>query len=150
VQKKRFREQRDKMIQGINASKDRPKQSLDTATGQPAWKYSANNSWILTTATAADHVIYTGTSDTYLLLALDAATGKEKFRVTANGYVYSSPTIAANTIFFGDFTGQLLAADRLSGEIIDRFETFYWEWHYLFRVCGWVPLRCEADTIVRG
>ena len=47
--------------------------------------------------------------DTYLLLALDAATGKEKFRVTANGYVYSSPTIAANTIFFGDFTGQLLA-----------------------------------------
>jgi outer membrane protein assembly factor BamB len=97
--------------------------ALDTATGQLTWKYSANSSWILTTATAADHVIYTGTSDTYLLLALDAATGKEKFRTAANGYVYSSPTIAANTIFFGDFTGQLLAVDRLSGEIIDRYQT---------------------------
>ena len=97
--------------------------SLDTATGQPAWKYSANNSWILTTAAAKDDVIYTGTSDTYLLLALDAATGKEKFRTAADGYVYSSPLIAGNTIYFGDFTGQLLAVDRLSGAIIDRYET---------------------------
>jgi len=97
--------------------------ALDAATGQPTWKYSANSSWILTTATAKDHVIYTGTSDSYLLLALDEATGKEKFRTTANGYVYSSPVIADNTIYFGDFTGQLLAVDRLSGEIIDRYET---------------------------
>jgi len=97
--------------------------SLDTATGQLAWKYSANNSWILTTAAAKDDVIYAGTSDTYLLLALDAATGKEKFRTTADGYVYSSPLIAGNTIYFGDFTGQLLAVDRLSGAIIDRYET---------------------------
>ncbi|HVV05709.1 MAG TPA: PQQ-binding-like beta-propeller repeat protein [Puia sp.] len=97
--------------------------SLDTATGQLTWKYSANSSWILTTAAAKDDVIFTGTSDTYLLLALDAATGKEKFRTTANGYVYSSPLIDSNTIYFGDFTGQLLAVDRLSGAIIDRYET---------------------------
>jgi len=97
--------------------------ALDAATGQLTWKYSANSSWILTTATAKDHVIYTGTSDSYLLLALDEATGKEKFRTTANGYVYSSPVIAANTIYFGDFTGQLLAVDRISGDVIDRLET---------------------------
>jgi len=97
--------------------------SLDTATGQLTWKYSANNSWILTTAAAKDDIIYTGTSDTYLLLALDAATGREKFRATANGYVYSSPLIDTNTVYFGDFTGQMLAVDRLSGQVIDRLET---------------------------
>jgi len=97
--------------------------ALDAATGQLRWKYSASSSWILTTAAAKDHVIYAGTSDSYLLLALDEATGEEKFRTTANGYVYSSPVIAANTIYFGDFTGQLLAVDCRSGEILDRFET---------------------------
>ncbi|OQP59447.1 hypothetical protein A3860_37495 [Niastella vici] len=97
--------------------------ALDAVTGQLTWKYSANNSWILTTATVADNVIYTGTSDTYLLLALDAATGKEKFRTAANGYVYSSPVVAGNTIYFGDFTGQLLALDIASGTITDRFQT---------------------------
>jgi outer membrane protein assembly factor BamB len=97
--------------------------ALDAITGQLTWKHSANKSWILTTATVADDIIYTGTSDTYLLLALDASTGKEKFRSVANGYVYSSPVIAGNTIYFGDFTGQLLAIDLPSGKIIDRFET---------------------------
>ncbi|HVY75877.1 MAG TPA: PQQ-binding-like beta-propeller repeat protein [Puia sp.] len=97
--------------------------ALDLATGELKWKYSANNSWILTTAAAADGTVYTGTSDTYLLLALDAATGREKFRVKANGYVYSSPVIDGNTIYFGDFTGQLFAVNRFSGEILGRFET---------------------------
>jgi outer membrane protein assembly factor BamB len=97
--------------------------ALDAVTGQLTWKYAANNSWILTTAAVAGDVIYTGTSDTYLLLGLDAATGKEKLRSKANGYIYSSPVIAGNTIYFGDFTGQLLAADLASGNIIDRFET---------------------------
>ena len=97
--------------------------ALDAVTGQLTWKYSANNTWILTTATVANNTIYTGTSDTYLLLALDASTGKEKFGSAANGYVYSSPVISGNTVYFGDFTGQLLAMDLPSGKIIDRFET---------------------------
>jgi outer membrane protein assembly factor BamB len=97
--------------------------ALDAVTGQLSWKYSASNSWILTTATVANNTIYTGTSDTYLLLALDAETGQEKFRSPANGYVYSSPVITGNTIYFGDFTGQLLAIDLGSGKVIDRYET---------------------------
>jgi outer membrane protein assembly factor BamB len=97
--------------------------ALDAVTGQLTWKYSANNSWILTTAATANNTIYTGTSDTYLMLGLDAATGKERSRSAANGYVYSSPVITGNTIYFGDFTGQLLAVDLPSGKIIDRFET---------------------------
>ncbi|HXD79672.1 MAG TPA: PQQ-binding-like beta-propeller repeat protein, partial [Puia sp.] len=76
---------------------------LDTTTGRLVWKYDAAHSWILSTAAASDHIIYTGTSDTYLLLALDSGTGKEKFRVAASGYVYTPPVVNGQTVYFGDF-----------------------------------------------
>jgi outer membrane protein assembly factor BamB len=85
--------------------------ALNTNTGKLLWKYSADNSWILTTAAIQNGTVYFGTSDTYLFLALDAKTGKEKYRFKANGYVYSSPAIAGNTAYFGDFSGKFFAVD---------------------------------------
>jgi outer membrane protein assembly factor BamB len=97
--------------------------ALNANNGKVAWKYSADGSWILTTAAIKNDIVYTGTSDTYLLLAFDAKTGKEKFRYKANGYVYSSPAIAGNTAFFGDFTGKLFAVNLLTGKLSDKFTT---------------------------
>ncbi len=69
-------------------------------------------------------MVYLGTSDTFLFLALDAKTGKEKYKVKANGYIYSSPTIAGNTTYFGDFTGKLFALDLNShGKSRHEFST---------------------------
>lgn len=89
--------------------------ALDAETGQLVWKYSARNSWILTTGAVKDNTIYIGTSDTYQLVALDARSGKEKYHVQASGYIYSSPSIAGNTAYFGDFTGQMFAVDLKAG-----------------------------------
>lgn len=89
--------------------------ALNAETGSLEWKYSADNSWIISTAGAKDGVVYVGTSDSYLLLALDGKTGEEKFRFKTSGYVYSSPAITGNTIFFGDFTGKMFALDVSSG-----------------------------------
>ncbi|WP_242661213.1 PQQ-binding-like beta-propeller repeat protein [Flavobacterium johnsoniae] len=88
--------------------------SLDAETGKLNWKYDAENSWILSSAVIKDNTIYVGTSDTYALLALDLKTGKEKYRLKTNGYVYSSPAIAGNTVYFGDFTGNFFALNLLS------------------------------------
>ncbi len=85
--------------------------ALRADNGKLIWKYNAENSWILSTAAIKDNVLYVGTSDTYLLLALDANTGKEKFRLKTNGYVYSSPAIAGGKAYFGDFTGKMYALD---------------------------------------
>jgi outer membrane protein assembly factor BamB len=88
------------------------------------WKYSANSSWILTTPVVKDNTVYFGTSDSYLFIALDTETGKERFSVKAKGYVYSSPLICGHTAFFGDFSGNLLAADlEEKGKIQTVFET---------------------------
>ncbi|MGE6356340.1 PQQ-binding-like beta-propeller repeat protein [Flavobacterium sp. NPDC079362] len=88
--------------------------ALGAETGKQIWKYNAENSWILSSAVVKDNTVYVGTSDTYALLALDAKTGIEKYRFKANGYVYSSPAIAGNTIYFGDFTGNFFCLDLLS------------------------------------
>jgi outer membrane protein assembly factor BamB len=88
--------------------------ALDAETGKLIWKYNAENSWILSSAVVKENTVYVGTSDTYALLALDAKTGTEKYRFKANGYVYSSPAIAGNTIYFGDFTGNFFSLDLLS------------------------------------
>lgn len=88
--------------------------ALDSKTGKLIWKYNAENSWILSSAVIKDNTVYVGTSDTYALLALDAKTGEEKYRFKGNGYVYSSPAIAGNTVFFGDFSGNFFSLNLLS------------------------------------
>jgi outer membrane protein assembly factor BamB len=98
--------------------------ALDAQTGGLKWKYAADNSWVLTTAAAKNGLIYIGTSDTFLFLALDAETGKEKYRLQTNGYIYSSPSLSGNAAYFGDFTGKLFAVNLDSeGKIWDEFVT---------------------------
>lgn len=88
--------------------------ALDAETGKLLWKYDAENSWFLSTAVIQNNTVYVGTSDTYALLALDAKTGAEKYRYKTNGYVYGSPGISGNTVYFGDFTGNFFSLDLLS------------------------------------
>lgn len=88
--------------------------ALDAKTGKLVWKYDAEKSWILSSAVIKDNTVYVGSSDTYALLALDAKTGTEKYRFKTSGYVYTSPAIAGNTIYFGDFTGNFFTLDLLS------------------------------------
>jgi FOG: WD40-like repeat len=98
--------------------------ALNVNTGVLVWNFPADNSWVLTTAAIKDSIVYFGTSDTYLMLALDARTGKKKYSMKAKGYLYSSPAIAGQTIYFGDFTGNLYAMDLKSGgKIWQTFST---------------------------
>ena len=85
--------------------------ALHADRGDTVWTFSADNSWVLTTAAIQDGTVYFGTSDTYLMLALDAKTGRKKYSVKAAGYLYSSPAIAGHTVYYGDFTGNFYALD---------------------------------------
>jgi len=97
--------------------------ALNAGTGKQIWKYAADNSWVLTTPIIKDGLVYIGTSDTFLLLAFDAKTGKEKLRYKTNGYIYSSPAIAGSMAYFGDFSGSLCAVDLNSGKLANAFTT---------------------------
>jgi outer membrane protein assembly factor BamB len=97
--------------------------AFNAATGKMMWKYAADGSWVLTTPSVKDGAVYLGTSDTFLFLAFDAKTGKEKFRYKTHGYIYSSPALDGNTAYFGDFTGNLFAIDARSGKLSGVFST---------------------------
>lgn len=98
--------------------------ALNANNGTLIWKFAADNSWVLTTAAIKDTSVYFGTSDTYLLYALDAKTGKTKYSFKAKGYLYSSPAVSGNTAYFGDFTGELFALNLNSkGKTFDTFST---------------------------
>ncbi|WP_183561930.1 PQQ-binding-like beta-propeller repeat protein [Mucilaginibacter sp. SP1R1] len=97
--------------------------ALNAHNGKQVWKYDANGSWVLTTAVIKNGMVYFGTSDTFLFLAFDAKTGKEKLRYKTHGYVYSSPAITGNTAYFGDFSGSLLAVDLNTGRLNNVFST---------------------------
>lgn len=97
--------------------------ALDAKTGALKWKYDAENSWILSTAAFKDNTLYMGTSDTYLVLAIDATTGKEKWRRKLFGYVYGSPCLTDKALFIGDFTGRFFSIDPATGTVNSTFET---------------------------
>lgn len=98
--------------------------ALNAETGKLIWRYDAAYSWIISSAVVANNVVYVGTSDTFLLLGLDAKTGKELFKFKANGYVYSSPAIAGEMVYFGDFTGNFFAVNtKTLGKEWNSFST---------------------------
>jgi outer membrane protein assembly factor BamB len=90
--------------------------ALKAKTGDSLWSFSADKSWVLTTAAIIDSTVFFGTSDTYLLYALDTKTGRKKFSMKAKGYLYSSPAISRRMAYFGDFTGNFYAMDLRSGD----------------------------------
>lgn len=98
--------------------------ALKADNGSLLWTYDAQGSWIISSAAVDEKMLYVGTSDSYLLLALDTETGKEKYRVKTNGYVFGSPAIVAGTAYFGDFTGKMYALDLASmGKRWNSFST---------------------------
>lgn len=98
--------------------------ALDEITGKLQWSYDAEGSWVVGQAVIRDKILYVGTSDTYLLLALDALTGKELFRFKMNGYVFDRPAIVDQNAYVGDFTGNFYAIDLASqGRRFSKFST---------------------------
>lgn len=88
--------------------------ALNAVTGNLLWKYDAKGSWIVSSAVLKNDVLYVGTSDSYLLLALNAKTGEEKLRFKTNGYVFGTPAVVGATAYVGDFTGNFYSIDLAS------------------------------------
>lgn len=81
--------------------------ALDATTGKEIWKHVSGESWLVGTPVLKDGLVFHTSSDTYLVLALDTKTGNPVFQFKANGYLFSSPAIAGDQLYVGDFTGQL-------------------------------------------
>ncbi len=84
--------------------------ALDAATGRERWSYSNKGSWVIGSAVVDRGRVYFATSDTGLLIALDAATGALLQTIENRRWpMFSSPAIAGDTLYLGTHEGYLRA-----------------------------------------
>jgi outer membrane protein assembly factor BamB len=69
------------------------------------------------------NTVYFPTSDGTRFKALDAATGNVKFDIGNKAVSFSSPAIAAGTVYYGTSDGVLHAISATDGRIVADFRT---------------------------
>jgi eukaryotic-like serine/threonine-protein kinase len=75
-------------------SRDYNLYALDAETGRGKWNFKAPGTWIITTPTVCDGILYFATSDDSQLYAVDAKTGQQKWTLELNINTFGSPIIA--------------------------------------------------------
>lgn len=98
--------------------------AVDATSGKQLWAFSNKGSWVINSAAIKDGKVYFATSDTGLLHALDAKSGSLISTIEYNHWpMFSSPAIAANTLYLGSHQGRLLAVDLTAQKPAWYFET---------------------------
>ncbi len=89
--------------------------ALDVASGALRWQATHDgSSWILATA-IDDGAVYVASGSAQIVAAADLRTGTERWRHATGGAVFSSLTIAGDTLYFADIDGNLEAVDKATG-----------------------------------
>ncbi|NIG55545.1 PQQ-binding-like beta-propeller repeat protein [Chitinophaga sp. Cy-1792] len=97
--------------------------ALDVSDGKLKWSYRESDAWIVGPAVQANNRIYVGTSDSYQMLCINAADGKEIFKHKSGGYVFGAPALSKDILCYGDFTGRLFLLNNITGKVLDQFDT---------------------------
>jgi outer membrane protein assembly factor BamB len=110
---------------------------LQRATGDLVWKFDTGGGSVArelpgsgsdaydssTSGALADGgMVYVGSADRRLY-AVDAGTGREKWRVETEGIVRSTPAIADGVLFFGSRDHRVYAVDAATGAVRWRYDT---------------------------
>jgi outer membrane protein assembly factor BamB len=105
--------------------------ALGTEDGEPAWTYYYWFSWVESSPTIRDGVVYIGSSDAQRLNALDGATGRPLWVFDTGGSAWSSPAVSDDAVFIGAvgvadyFVGHragFFGVDRETGRGLWRFD----------------------------
>lgn len=97
--------------------------ALDLASGAERWRFSTGFSWVIGTPLVHGGRVYFATSDTALVHAVDAATGKPLWQQQDEAYFFGSPVLAGHTLLIGSLNGSLMARDAASGVLLWRWRT---------------------------
>jgi eukaryotic-like serine/threonine-protein kinase len=95
--------------------------ALDLNAGYAHWLKTFAAGWALP-ITPKDSVVYVGTSDDRLLLAVDAETGVIKWRQNLSFNIFGGMALDKNTGYVGTLMGKLFTIDLTNGNIKSTFE----------------------------
>ena len=97
--------------------------ALDASTGKESWHFNNQGSWVISSPAVVNGKLLFATSDSSLFQALDAATGKQLYKQDTKAYVFSSPAVAGDTVYYGVLNGTLEARDLNTGELLWDYRT---------------------------
>jgi outer membrane protein assembly factor BamB len=75
-------------------SRDGHLYAVDAATGKLAWRADHEMSWVNSSPAVARGLVVASSSDNHFVQAVDAATGRERWRFATDRLVWSSPAVA--------------------------------------------------------
>jgi outer membrane protein assembly factor BamB len=98
--------------------------ALDEKTGEKKWALSTEGSWVVASPAVRGDKVYVTTSDSSLLMVLNASSGAVENKLGFDHwYVFSSPAIAGGTLYVGSTQGKVTAVDLASFKVAWNFET---------------------------
>ena len=92
--------------------------AFDLASGKLRWRLDEQSSWVVSTPAYEDGVVYTSTSDTRLIEAVDARTGKLLWQQHTYGYVFPSPVVTHRAVYAADWGTVIGEYSRKNGEVL--------------------------------
>lgn len=104
--------------------------ALDARTGQRDWRVYFWGSWVESTPTVADGVIYVGSSDLRRVSAIERSDGRVRWRSDVYGWTWGTPVVTRDHLFVGAAGGtpyfirhvaSLNQLDRRTGRILARW-----------------------------
>jgi eukaryotic-like serine/threonine-protein kinase len=102
-------------------SRDYNLYAVEANEGYGYWNKAFPQGWA-TALTATDSVLYAGTSDDKLFLALDPSTGKELWRFEAKFNIFGPAAVGSSSVYVGTQMGKIFSLDKKSGSV---------QWSYL-------------------
>ena len=95
--------------------------ALDLHSGRLRWRLTHDGaSWMLAIATDG-RTLYLGGGSAAIVQAVDPATGVERWRAKTRSAVFASLALAGDTLLASDFSGDLVALDKVSGRRLWAF-----------------------------
>ncbi len=103
-------------------SRDGGLYGLDAATGERRWRATHRGSWVVGSPAVKDGRVVVGSSDGHFIHAVDAATGKDIWRLPTGANVLASPLYVGGLLVVTTHRtdapwGDLLAIDPANGSI---------------------------------
>lgn len=86
------------------------------------WRFKTGEEVTFSSPAVVDGVVYIGSYDHYLY-ALDATTGKQRWRFKTGDEVYSSPAVVGGVVYIGSGDEYVYALDAATGKQGWRFQT---------------------------
>jgi hypothetical protein len=111
---------------------------IDLASGAQRWRTTHDgSSWILSTAFDG-RTLFVGSGSASIVQAADPVTGQERWRFRTRSAVFSSLTLAGDTLLVTDFSGTLYGLDKDSGAL---------RWHFAMGARSLSTPLVAGDTV---